>query len=555
MNELIPWRKAVLVLGAVTLLSAGLHWVAFQGPQPPFGLTGHGDTNEYLEVVALVRGLPLFGPKVPFRMGYPLYPLLIAFMELFTSDCVYAARLAALVPSVLVAPLLCVLAWTIDARFWSGLLAGILGACSWPLVSIGLATLADAPFVFLSALTLLLGLLFLRKGGMPWALAAGIAAGCAWSTKALGLCYLLAILIPCFARFVAPSRDQALKHFGSATAKGSVIALFVFIAAFFAAGKGPAFVIRPYASGLRPTHGYLKEAVMDEALVRTQGWTKQNQVVFSLNTDCTDLVEYDAPWADVWREYGRAFAYAVKMNLIRQVEQELPMSMAPFALVFVPLAVGLVVVWRQNSVSELALLSLFGAPYVVVLPFITLDVRFLLPLAAVTMPLSGIGLARLMVYREHPSVLKRWIATGAGVVLLTLLVVYGAGKARSYATEPPDKSDSLYRQGCAWILQDNQDPNAAVMTANWAVYAYTNLRITTLPSDPPDRVIRYCRNTNTRYIVLCSDDKEFNPTFFRAFAGPDATVSIDGALVRVIATFGEERGRWVRVMRVERQES
>jgi hypothetical protein len=550
-EEFIPRRKALLALGAVALLSACLHQLAAQSPQPPFGLTGHGDANEYLEVVALLRGQPLFGTRAPFRIGQPLYPLLIAFTGLFTSDWVQAARLAALVPSLLVAPLLCALAWTFEARFWSGLLAGILGACSWPLISIGMATLADAPFVFFSALTLLLGLLFLRKGGILWALGAGLAGGCAWSTKSLGLCYLVAILIPCLARLVAASRDPAGKPFGPGTARGAILALCVFVAAFVAAGKGPQFFLRPYAAGLRPARDYLKEAVVDEALVRTRGWLRQNQEVFSLNKDCTDLVEYDRPWSDILREYGSAFAKAVAINLIRQVEQELPISMAPFALVFVPLAVGLVVVWWQNPVSELALVALFALPYVVVLPFITLEARFLLPLAAVTIPLSGIGLARMIVYREHPSALKHRIATGAGVVLLTLLVVYGAARAWVHANQPPDYEDFLYKQACAWILKDNQDPAVAVMSANCAVYAYTGLRAPILPSDPPDRVIRYCRNTNTRYIVLCSDDQVFNPTICRVFADPGATVSIGGTKVRVVATFGGIRGRWVRVMKLE----
>jgi hypothetical protein len=551
-GERISPRKALSALGACLLCSALLHLVAVRGAKPPGGLEpGYSDTNEYLEVVALLRGLPPFGTKVPFRVEHPLYPLLIASAGVFTSDWVKAAQIAALVPSALIAPVLCLTAWVLDARFWSGFLAGMVGAFSWPLVAAGISTLSDAPFTFFSALSLLSGLLFLKSPGPARALAAGAAAGLAWCTKGPGLFYLVAVVVAYLVQLSVRPKGKAPGRPTRLTGRTPAVACLALVATFFAVGKGPALILRSHASGLRPHHDYLKEAVIDESFARSLGWDQYHRAVFSLNEDCTDFAGgYQLPWSDVLREYGRHYAAALKLNVLRQLETEPLAAMVPFTLVFLPLAVGLVLVWQHNPLCELVLIALFAAPYILIIPLITLEARFLVPAAAAATPLTGIGLAHVMLYREHAVPAKRRAATGLGCCLLLVFALYGTAQAYRQSKQPGDESDLRYRQACGWILEDNRDRDATVMSSNWSVYAYTRLHMTTLPSDPLGRVARYCRNTNTRYIVLGPADRKNNPAVFKAFEKADATAHVGGAVLRVAASFGEG-DRVVRVVRVE----
>jgi hypothetical protein len=541
-GEGISPRRALPVLAACLLLSALLHLVAVRGANPPDGLQPtYSDTPEYLEVVALLRGLPIFGDQVPRRVGQPGYPLLIACAGIFTSDWVKAAQIAALVPSVLIAPVLCLIAWVLDARFWSGFLAGIVGAFSWPLVELGIATMSDAPFTFLSALSLLSGLLFLKRASVPRALAAGGAAGLAWCTRGPGLFYLVALVVAYLVQSSARREDKASGRVIRGMGRRPAVACLVLIVTFFAAGKGPTLLVRSRVPpGLRPPTDYLKETVMDESFARSLGMEQYHRTVYVLNEDCTDFAGgYQQPWPDILRKYGRHYATAIVRNVFRQLTLEPLMALRPFTLAFLPLAVGLVLVWQRNSLSELVVIALFAAPFVFIIPLITLETRFLVPLAATATPLTGIGLAHVMLYREHPVPGKRWAATGAGCCLLLLFVLYGTARAYWQSKASSDETDLRYRQACAWILKDNQDPGATVMSSGWSVYAHTRLHMTTLPADPLPRVVRYARNTNTRYIVLGPADRKNNPPVFKAFDKAGATAHVGGATLRVAASFGE----------------
>src|SRR5687767_14838569 len=119
-------RKCIAILLGVTILGSVLRtYVSIRNEDVP------SDTNAFLLVVGLLRGIAPVETVGLYRLENPLFSLLIGAFNPFSPNWVAASRLAALVPSCLVPATACLIAWTLHRSTWSGTAAGVVSAMSW----------------------------------------------------------------------------------------------------------------------------------------------------------------------------------------------------------------------------------------------------------------------------------------------------------------------------------------------------------------------------------------------------------------------------------------
>ena len=251
-------KRAILILACVTLLAVAARVTPFRIKR-----TIPADTTDFLHVVAMVRGELGDREEEPFRLGNPFYSITILFAGAFTSDWLFAARLVSVIASCLTPAVLCVIAWALDRRLWAGCFAGLLGAASCSLIRLGTTPLAGSLFILLYAVSLLACLMLLRGPTVGRAIFAGVFAGLAWSTWGVGLFCLLAIGIPVGLKTLRSAKQARREDEPRRSRPKALWPLAAFAAVFFLFGRGPAYALRPYAAGMKPSVSYMKVAIVD----------------------------------------------------------------------------------------------------------------------------------------------------------------------------------------------------------------------------------------------------------------------------------------------------
>jgi len=551
MRRFLLSRKGLAALIALVLVSFALHLVAFRG-----GRMVHSDTNWFLEVVSYIKGEPLTGNQVPQRISSPMYPFDILLVRYLVRDWLLSARIAAMIPSILLPCVICLVAWALDERFWSGVFAGFVAATSLSLLRTGITPLSESTFIFFSAVMLLAAILFLRKPSVLPALALGIAAGCAYAARGQGLFYCVVILISIL--LGAWTAGRANGRPGESRRLRPLLHCVLFVLAFVLVGRGPTKALQNLGRGLQPSEPYTKAVLLDGILYTEQAASAQrlrNQLRYRLNEDCTDLLfadEVRLPWSGIlkkyWKRLLRMYFVNFKLNLVR----ELPRAMTPFIVLFFPLALGMSAAAKRGSPAIEALLALFAAIYVFFIPAIQLHARYVVPITAAAFPLVGMGFARMLFPDDRKRPGKQAITRILSLLMLAFLLVNAAKWAYSRSVAPD--LDKGYRAACAWIRAKRLPRDVGVMARYRAVYAYARQRTVVLPIDAPERVARYCANAKVSYLLLGPVERKHNPDLAALMDAADAKATVGNFVFRVVQSFGEGDGR-VLVIEPRRRES
>jgi hypothetical protein len=533
---------AVLCL---TALSAAVHAVAVQGSHDI-----PTDTSGFLRVVALMQdraGLV----KAPRRMTNPLYPILILGFDAFTGDWLLAARLAALVPSVLITPALFLLGLWLDRRLWTGVLAGLLTALSTPLVTVGVWPVSEPLFLLVAAAVLLSWLAFLRRPGWRLGVFMGVCAGLATACRSEGLYYTVAIALS--GGWVA---WRGLRRGGAAapaapSRRRAVLAVLIFLLVALVLGQGILLGVRSMGSDLPSNYAYLKQIMLSGQIYALDGWPERERVVHTLNDDCTEIARddwRDISWGEFLRRYGRRQLLAAMVNIKKMLVEGLPEALYPLMILFLPLALGLVAFWRERPLHDTFVVALFIFPGVVLLPFVQYQPRFFFPVTLVALPLVAMGLRRMLAGVRASRPARRRVVAAVVALILAGYVGLGALEVAKLASRPD--TDAPYRRACRWIRQRHgEEFDFAVMSRWEAAYAYLRCRKPRLAVDPLDRLVGYCRHTGTRYILLGPKDAYHNRHLAEAFEHADE-VDVGAVRLKVVARFGRE-GSLVRLIEVQ----
>jgi hypothetical protein len=540
-------RQALAVLALVTAFSLIFRLIAFQNG------THHlyaSDTTTFLHVVEFMHNILSTDKSgfIPQRIDYPLYSILIFFAESLMSDWLAAARIAALIPSILTPPLFCLIAWYLCRRLWAGCFAGLLGASSHSLISIGVASYSDSPYIFFSALAVLASLGYLRKPKYTRALVSGICAGLAWATRGSGLFYFFAISVP-ISLSLLPSMGMLLVRESNPSAIKVIKTILVFFTIFFLFGRGPTYILKSFTSGLKPPLSYNKTAYIDSAL-RAKG--DRNANVYKLNEDCTELkFNWEIrhlSWVEIIQKYGNYHLHGAARNIRSTLTTVIPEMFRPFCLTFLLLALGLICVWRERPLLENFTLAMFAIPYITIIPAIILSPRYIYPLTVVVFPLMGWGLLHMMNSTNIIDELKKRITQAIAVAIFSIHIAYGANSAfnlyKNHDWMVP------YRKAAQWITQQHgSEFKFKVMAANQLIYADLKRNTIALPVDALDRLARYWRYTDTRYILMGPKEIVHNLQLKNALA-EKGQMEAGGMELKVVGVFGNEESGVVRLVEV-----
>ena len=258
-------------------------------------------------------------------------------------------------------------------------------------------------------------------------------------------------------------------------------------------------------------------------------------------------------WLELARKYGAQQWHAFGVNLRKLYGKVLPLALSPLALLWLPLVVGLVGLWREQRLLELAALALFAVPYLVIIPAIILHARYIYPVAVVCLPVMGVGLARMVFGASSFGPWVRRESRVASVLIAVLTIAHGAHKARHFRKRR--HWEGSYREACQWIRQTHgSDLEFRVMARYLGAYAWLKRELIYLPVDDLERLVRYCRHTNTRYILFSTIEAKHNRHLDRVFRREKRkSVRVDGATLRIAHTFrktGKKPGKPVHLIEV-----
>jgi hypothetical protein len=497
------------------------------------------DTQYFLAVVDMIHGrLPLNG-EVPYRLANPLFSLLAVLFEPVTVDWLAAARWASMVPAILLPPTIVILALYLRRSVLAGAVAGGLAICSLPLMEMASYPLSDGPFTLLCVLTLTAAVAYLRQPSLPRMTAFGICAGLAWSMRAQGLFLPLLVFVPLLieAIFFRRSGEKA----GPAVFLRCAAMLFSGLVVFVIVGRGPTVAIERSFDMARLSAGpdYAKLIILDGGIRYFDAETVQKRI-YDLDPSANDYLHSHLAktlsWPELLADYGTLQAKAALKNLQRNWNQSIPEALSPFVLLFVPFALGLANVWRRRPWTESLAVLLFLFPFVFVVPLFQQQDRYVYPIAAVALPLAGIGATsvwRAMKGLERRAgVLARW-SLAACIVLAALYGVLGG--ARLHGKQNADFSAEL--AAARWVKEHStDDPNRPVIASYSGLYVHEHVHKLPMPSAAPEKVTRFALNRGIRFVILGSKERAINAAFSRLFDDGD-TVTAATAQLKKVASF------------------
>ncbi len=497
------------------------------------------DTIAFLDVARLLNGAPPT-QQIPFRIEYPLYPYLIFCLQAFWPDPLTAARIAAFLPSLLTPLVVFVIGWILERRVSSAMLAFFCAASSPALMDAAMMPLSDALFILLSALTVLAQLMLLRRPSLVSAASAGAAAGLAWAARGPGAWFPIALL----GAFLTPNL-AASEHKGSnAESAANVVRrrgfyFSVSLVMFLLCGLGPRIPLYLLTRNRTPDPNQCVKQVIADGSLYARGVDYRDSRVYRLNQDCTTLASAELrlcelTWYDFVSRYGPDQIVAFALNMKRLVRRELTEILSPFAVLFLPLAIGVIHAASAQPLRVKLLGALFVFPFLVIIPAIQFQPRYLYPILIPATVVTGIGLSSML--------RGDWLARSPhkscgpilGCVVVGLVGVIAIDAARSSQGDPSVWAS--YRKACEWIKAEGR-PDVKVMSRYYGASVYLeDGRRLNLPSDSPERVGRYCLNTNTRYILWGPLEARHNRALERMME-VGTEVGIAGAVLTVTRTF------------------
>jgi hypothetical protein len=367
---------------------------------------------------------------------------------------------------------------------------------------------------------------------------AGLFAGLAYATRGPALAYPGAVAFALGITFFASVRRKDPQDGPGVSRKlrNMALLLAVFLLAFVVSAKGVSWPLqlRAKSLGYEPPISYLKMVIIDGGFYAKSGKQRDNWA-YALNESCTGFASaetLDLRWSTLLRGFGVQQLRAWKTNLRKTVLVIFPDLHYPFSLTFFSLAVGAVVLWYTRPVSEMVLLASIAAVYLLLIPAIQLQERYLLPLCALTYPLMGLGLASMLNCRLSQSRVKNSLARGFGGLLVAGFCLLSTAPLKDLAAK--EDVDKHYREASRWLVQNVPADGGRTMTRRHCVYAYTQAATASMPVDPLPRLLRYCRHIGCRYLVLGPDERRHNPHL----AEIRLPAEIDGWILERVASFG-----------------
>jgi hypothetical protein len=497
------------------------------------------DTQYFLAVVDMIHGrLPLNG-EVPYRLANPLFSILTVLFEPVTADWLAAARWASIVPAILLPPAIVILTLHLRRSVLAGAVAGGLAVCSLPLMEMASYPLSDGPFTLLCVLTFTTAVAYLRQPGLVRMAIFGICAGLAWSMRAQGLFLFVIVVVPLLIEAIFFRRSEETPGQVAFRRRGAL--LFGGLVIFVIVGRGPTVAIERNFDMARLTVGanYTKLIILDGGIRYFDAETVQKRI-YDLNPSASDYLNSHLSktlsWPELLAEYGALQAKAAMQNLQRNWNQSIPESLSPFVLLFVPFALGLAVVWRQRPWPESLAMLLFLFPFVFVVPLFQQQDRYIYPMVAVALPLTGIGAASIWQVMDGLGRRSRLLAQWAMAACLVLSALYGAfGGMRLSGKQNADFSAEL--EAARWVKERSvDDPNRPVIASYSGVYVHEHVHKLPMPSAEPDKVVQFALNRDIRFIILGGKERAINPAFARLFDDAE-TVTTAAAHLRKVAGF------------------
>jgi len=326
--------------------------------------------------------------------------------------------------------------------------------------------------------------------------------------------------------------------------------LFFFISFLF--GRGPTYALKPFTTGLKPNVSYLK-AVVIHGQMYSKGVKYRDKQVYTLNEDCTEFLVADTlslSWIELLHKFGKKIPFYSWMNISKNLTRGPPKSLPPFFALFLPLSIGIVLLWTNRPILELVLLFLYVVPFLIIIPLLQFHVRYIYPFATIALPLVGIGVNQMLVGVKSVDCIKRQISRTFAFIIIILSVFYGIYFSRAGNDEMKRKISVNYQDAALWIDRKHK-PNEkfSVMSNYHGIYGYFWKNKTLLPLDPIDRIAKYCRFSSTRYIVIGPDEIKFNPDFSKEFDAGD-TVILKEMKMKVVADFGKDKYTRVQIVEV-----
>ena len=485
-------RRAPLALGLALLAGLLLRW-QYLRLQEVIGTDG-----AWYAVLGynVVRGHGYVDPTGAVSTFYPpLYPLSVGLLSLVVADLELAGRLAALLASLALIPVVYLTASLAFERRVAAV-AALLTALLPALAENGVLVLSEALYTLCLGLATLAGILALRAAGrarVAWCALTGGALALAALTRPEGLPYALAwgVLLLVALR---PARRAGWRKGWPALA-ASLAAFAVAYAALLA----------PYVVFLHHHTGQwrLSGKVATNVVVAYRGAAAAERNYFSLNEQGTGIGGFAADrdrLLDVIRQSPVGFVKHYRQGLVAEFDllfdtlSPLLFALLPLGLVAVPWPPGR----RWPRVAILVQLL-----HLALLPIFFLDQRFLLPMMPALLIVAAAGavaLAERLAGRDpHRARLRLgWLA---GIVALWLVWFAPVLFIEAFGNYDPWNQAIESRRAGEW-LRDNYPPGQVVMSRKPYVSFYSGNRLVELPLADYDATIAYARRQGARFLVI-----------------------------------------------------
>lgn len=340
------------VLISVLVLAAALNAVSLLGSH----LWVAPDTSYYAELAGGITDRGDFSSQL-FLVRPPGYPLMLAAIFLFFGGHSAAAILIIQHAMVaLTAVLVAAIAWELTRSRLSAALAGVMSAASLQLIAFANIVMTEAPFAFVTVLSVYLLICFGRRGQWRWLIAASAAAGLSYLFRPIGITLILPCGLAVLFRFwPSPERRHgrelhtrfpSLRHDTQRRAQRSIFAQLAIGAALAVI---PAFAVTaPAMIRNKMLHGgdlsarcadlalYFRVAYMDK--LDSENSTALNEIKAVV---AQAIAQGDLPpgsdyrlWGQVWKAYetvrgqGLAEASLVMGRAARDLIREHPVRSA-----------------------------------------------------------------------------------------------------------------------------------------------------------------------------------------------------------------------------------
>ena len=354
-----------------TLIMAGLLilciTVLFRVPvliHPPDPV--HNDSKDFTRAADFIAG-SLAAPEAPFRLRYPIYPLL---------SVLVGPLLASFIPSILTPVLVFIVVALAFDSVRSACWAGLVCATSPHLILYAGARLYDSLFLFMTALVLLSVVLFINTPSCRFAALAGACCGIAWATRGQGIAYL--VVIPTVAWLT--SRVRLWRLTGTAV----LACLLVW------GGIQASILLLVKRRGATIENVACMKQLIEDGILYSKGREYRDSITY--RPDYPNPCELT--WGEFVRKHMHTYPRAVAANASRMLYREIAQALSPFVVLALPLSVGVLGMLGSRRVL-LTALGVMALGLLAAAVFIQLQDRYLFPLVILASVVAGPGFDHL----------------------------------------------------------------------------------------------------------------------------------------------------------------